>query len=202
MSKTKSKLDELTPAQQHMMLQMAVDLGVITLKEVEQEKPQTIIDRYALQKLFWNTKFREPKQKRKMPRVTIRCERAKKVWHAVVKGAGNQKVHVVETMLLTNVTFVNKAGLETEDKEKYVGCGVYHTESIDVYSGFAEGEVVPMKKQNVSVPQGARKLRYDRERGVFYDACTGRWVDAAAYLILLKDCHHAYVPMPKPQKGD
>lgn len=186
----------LSPAEMKELVELAVRMGVIAPPEAKDEKPDVLIDKYALQKLFWNTKFREAKKGKKMPILTVRCERNKKVWHAVVKGSTAKKVHAVKQMVLTNVSFVNKTGLETKKEKEYVGCGTYRTSEINVYSGFAEGQLVPMDPQGI--PQGARKLTYDRDEGVFRDSCSGEVINMAAYLVLLEDCHHAYIPMPAP----
>jgi hypothetical protein len=193
-----TKLESLSKAQQEQLVEWAIQMGLIKPEERD-EKPKVVIDKYQLQRLFWNTKFKEPKQFKKMPHVVVRCERAKKVWHAVVKGQGVKKTHAKKQLVLTNVKFVSKTGLETEEKRQYVGCGVYNDVTLEVYSGFAEGEVVLTK--TLTVPENARKLRYDREEGAFYDQCSGRKVVAAAYLILMENCHHAYIPMPKQEKG-
>lgn len=194
---SKQKFAELTEDQQRFLVELGQTMGVVPATEARQESPKVIIDRYALQKLFWNTKFREGKPSKKMPRLIVRCDRDKKIWSVTVEG-GSGKQHFKSECVLSGVQMVSKTGLETVKEEKYIGCGTHRTVSIDVYSGFAVGTFTNLPARE---PSGGRKLKYDRDEGVFRDSCSGEIVKEAAYLVLMENCTHAYVPMPDKPKG-
>lgn len=186
---------KLSREQEEAVINWAIEHGLVKPDEEQETKPQVLIDKYGLLKLFWNTKFRDPKPGKKMPQLVVRCDRVNKTWMVTVQGAKKPKRHTKGSLVLSDVKFIHKLGTEQMDKEVYLGCGIYDNESVEVHTGFASGQYEPQIKPKAI--KGGRQLRYDREEGKFTDAETGQKVDQAAYLVLMEACRHSYIPMPE-----
>lgn len=179
----------LTREQEEEIIEWAVSHGIVQAEEQE-TKPKTLIDKYGLQKLFWNSKFRDPKPTRHMPTLVVRCHHDTMQWKVMVAGVKNPKIHLKDSIVLSDVQFLHQQGTEMAEIE--LGCGV--TDIEQVHTGYAKGEFAPHIP--AVIPAMSRKLKYDREIGSFCDAETGQVLDRAAYLVLMNGCKHGYVPVP------
>jgi len=184
----------LTREQEEQIIEWAVKQGIVRAEEQE-TKPNVLIDKYGLQKLFWNTKFRDPKPCRKMPMLVVRCDHDTNKWKVMVKGNRNPKIHLKDNIVLADVKFLHQKGTEMVEEELHLGCGYTETTQHTVHTGFATGQFAPHIP--AVIPAMSRKLKYDRDTGRFYDAQTGETLDHAAYLVLVENCGHAYVAAPK-----
>ena len=119
---------KLSREMEEKIINWAVENGLVKAEEQVEEKPRVLIDKYALQKLFWNAKFREIKQPRVMPKLVVRCNHANKNWQVMLAGKPNPKMHFKDALVLENVKFLHQAGTELVKVD--LGCCVIEDEEV------------------------------------------------------------------------